>query len=83
MSENVNLDGVREELMNALKALTNKDKPMELDRAKAVAGVAKVLVDSAKVEVDYLRVTQGSSSGFISGNKTALPKPGVTVHRLK
>ena len=38
---------------------------MEIDRARAIADVAKVLIDSAKVEVDFLRITEGVGTGFI------------------
>ena len=45
--------------------------PMPIDRAKAVAEVATVLVNSAKVEVDYLKVTK-QSNGSIFGGAPAL-----------
>lgn len=35
---------------------------MDLDRARAIADVAKVLVDSAKVEVEFLKVTGAARS---------------------
>lgn len=52
------LEDLRNHLFATLEALQDPDKPMELDRAKAVAEVAGVLVASAKVEVDFLRVTE-------------------------
>jgi len=52
-----NIDDLRAHLFDTLKALKDKDKPMDLDRARAVADVARVIVDSAKVEVDFLKVT--------------------------
>ena len=51
------IDDLRNHLFETLEALKDKDEPMELARAKAVADVARVLVDSAKVEVDFLKVT--------------------------
>lgn len=60
------IDDLRSHLFEALAALKDKDKPMELDRAKAVADVARVIVDSAKVEVDFLKVTGAAqSTGFL------------------
>ena len=55
---------------------------MDVDRAKAVAQVAGVLVETAKVEVDYIKATGGSSS-FIE-QPTELPKGivGIRQHRL-
>lgn len=38
---------------------------MDIKRAQAIADVARVLVDSAKVEVAFLNVTGGRSTGFI------------------
>lgn len=48
---------------------------MEIDRAKAVAEVARELVATAKVEVDHLRLTGGKGTGFIPEQLEA-PKPG-------
>lgn len=58
---------MREHLMETLAALRDRENPMDVDRARAVAQVASVLVDSAKVEVDYIKATgaQGDSL-FIS-----------------
>jgi hypothetical protein len=78
MSEN-NIGTVREHLLNTLADLRNRDNPMEIDRALAVANVARVLVESAKVEVDFIRETQALGSGFIGEE---LPT-GVTRNRLK
>lgn len=67
------INDLRSHLFEALAALKDKDKPMELDRAKAVADVAKVIVDSAKVEVAFLKVTGAAqSTGFLpAGERTA------------
>lgn len=43
--------------------------PMEPDRARAVAQVASVMVDTARVEVEYLKVTKQDCSSFIDGLK--------------
>jgi len=66
-----NIENLREHLFQTLADLRDKDKPMDLDRAKAVAGVAQVIVDSARVEVEMARVTGGRvGSAF-------LPQPPV------
>ena len=60
------IDDLRNHLFETLEALKDKDEPMELERARAVADVAKVIVESAKVEVSLLKVTGGlQGSGFI------------------
>jgi hypothetical protein len=41
-----------EHLMQTLADPRDRENPMDVDRACAVAQVANVLVDSAKVEVD-------------------------------
>ena len=51
------IDDLRNHLFATLEALRDEDKPMELARAAAVADVARVIVDSAKVEVAFLKVT--------------------------
>jgi len=58
---------MREHLMQTLAALRDRENPMDVDRARAVAQVAGVLVDSAKVEVDYIKATGASGDSlFIS-----------------
>jgi hypothetical protein len=56
------IDDLRNHLFETLEALKDDEKPMDLDRARAIADVAKVLVDSAKVEVAFLKVTGATRS---------------------
>lgn len=63
------MNTLREHLMGTLASLRDRENPMEPDRARAVAQVASVLVDTAKVEVDYLKVTNQDVSNFIDGLK--------------
>lgn len=64
------LEDLRNHLFETLEALKDTEKPMEIDRAKAVADVARVVIDSAKVEVDFLKVTGGQTgTGFMSDEK--------------
>ena len=56
---------VREQLLATLADLRNREQPMEVDRARAVASVASVLVDTARVEVDYLKATGAHHSDFL------------------
>lgn len=58
---------LRSHLFDALRGLKDKDAPMDIDRARAVSDVAKTLIESAKVECDYLRITGDTQgTGFIS-----------------
>lgn len=67
------IDNLREELLGTLADLRRKENPMEPDRARAIAQVASVIVDSARVEVDYLKVVDGTSSAFLGDASKAKP----------
>lgn len=69
------IEDLRNHLFETLEALRDPEKPMDLDRAKAVSEVSKVIIESAKVEVDFLRVTGAmAGSGFIPVDQAGLPK---------
>jgi len=69
-----NIDDLRNHLFETLAALKDKAAPMDLDRARAVAEVAKVIVESAKVEVDFLKVTGAMrSTGFLPDGDSQKP----------
>lgn len=60
------MEDLRNHLFAALEGLADQDKPMELDRARAISEVAKTLIDTARVEVDMLKVTGAiKGTGFI------------------
>ena len=63
------INTLREHLMATLASLRDRENPMEPDRARAVAQVAGVLVDTARVEVDYIKATGQDVSNFIDGMK--------------
>lgn len=70
------INELRSHLFDALRGLKDKDAPMDIDRARAVSEVAKTLIESAKVECDYLRITgETQGTGFItadSGNPLSI-----------
>lgn len=66
------IDDLRNHLFATLEDLRDKDKPMDIERAEAIAKVAQVMVNSAKVENDFLRITGGDGSGFIPVEKTVI-----------
>lgn len=66
------IEDLRNHLFATLEALQDEEKPMDLDRAKVVADVAQTIINSAKVEVDYAKVT---GSQLASGFLPAEPKP--------
>lgn len=90
------IDAVRAELLATLKDLRNREQPIDIDRARAVAQVASVLVDSARVEVDYIKATGQNAAPFLEA-PPSVPTPSASegsgplltgmapskVHRLK
>lgn len=81
------LEDLRSHLFATIEELRDKNKPMDIARAKAIAGVAKNVIDSAKVEVEYLRAIGAEDAELpVLGNvkRVALPKGvnGVKTHRL-
>ena len=66
------METLRLALLDTLKDLRNRENPMEIERAKAVASVASVLVDTAKVENDYLRLSGQYGSQFFGGGQPLL-----------
>ncbi|MER2518592.1 MAG: hypothetical protein ABTR92_19710 [Candidatus Accumulibacter phosphatis] len=70
---NPTLTGLREALFATLHDLRSKTDPMDIARAKAVCAVAREITDTARVEIDYQRVT-GNEIG--SAFLTELPATG-------
>ncbi|MEZ7176048.1 hypothetical protein QVM52_11680 [Pseudomonas mosselii] len=66
---------LRNHLFATLEALQDPEKPMDIDRAKAIAEVGKVLVDSAKVEVMFINAMDGDvkTTGFIESEREVGP----------
>lgn len=73
------IEDLRNHLFATLEALQDKENPMDLERAKTIAGVADVLVRTAKVEVDMINATGGQASPFFpeAPAPTNLPPPAV------
>lgn len=92
------INELRTVLFDTLRKLSDKDNPMDPERARAINETAQVIINSAKVEVDHLRVAGGAGTGFITqalpnggssntatGTKTVTPIAGGAViqHRMK
>jgi len=63
---------LRAQLFDTLAALSDKTNPMDLDRAKTISDVSQTIINSAKVEVDFMRVSGGAGTGFVPANRVAL-----------
>ena len=79
-----NITALRAALFDTLRGV--KSGAVDLDKARAVNELGKTLVETARVEVDYLRATGGGESTFLDAavGKTNLPPgiTGITRHRL-
>lgn len=73
---------LRNHLFEVMEALKDKEEPMELARAKTIVDVAQVLVNSAKVEVEFLEAIDSSESteffdmARIERRRSLAPVPG-------
>lgn len=79
-----NIDTLRGHLFATLDGLRNKAEPLDIDRAKAISDVAQVIINTAKVEVDYAKATGAKGSNFLE--KSADLPPGITAitqHRVR
>ena len=96
MNQAPHITQLRDHLMQTLASLRDRENPMEPDRARALAQVAGVLVDTARVEVEYIKATGADRSDFLEAapGTTQLPAPNDSptannpfptsaVHRLR
>jgi hypothetical protein len=81
---------LRDHLFATLRGLRDKDAPIDLDRARAISQVAGTIIDSARVEVEFAKVTgRETTSGFLPGatDPDGAPLPpgitGIRRHRLQ
>lgn len=86
-TKQTHIEDLRTALLATLADLRNREQPMDIDRARAVAQVASVLVDTARVENEYLKITGQDRSEFIGqpdDAHRALPNgiTAITRHRI-
>lgn len=60
------IEDLREHLFETLKDLRDKKNPMDVARARAVSEVAQTIIESAKVEVEHMKTTKSTGTGFIA-----------------
>lgn len=73
-----NISTLRDELFATVRALRDPTNPMDIERAKAVAQVGAVIIDSAKAEVAMINAlgrNKVAPTGFIGST------PGDTLDR--
>jgi hypothetical protein len=54
---------LRNHLFAAIEGLNDKEKPLDIDRAKAIGFVAQKIIETAKVEIQFLEVTGALPAG--------------------
>jgi hypothetical protein len=62
------IEDLRNHMFATIESLLDEENPMDIDRAKAVAEVGKVIVESAKAEVMYLKVTRSEDTSLFMQN---------------
>lgn len=50
---------LRDHLFETIEALKDPDKPMDIERARAISDVAQTIINTAKVEVDMAKAIGG------------------------
>lgn len=71
---------VRQHLLDTLADLRDPANAMSVDRARAIGQIASVLVDTARVEVDYLKATGQASTPFLEVPPDQIAGPATTQH---
>ena len=62
-----NVNDLRETLFDTMQMLKDGDEKMDLDKAKTIEELAQVIINSAKVEVDFLKQTGNENgTGFLN-----------------
>lgn len=81
---------LRAVLFDALRGLNDKENPMDINRAKAIADVGQTVINTAKVEIEYIKATKRGGTDFVppalpdgsdvsptqTGTKTTTAVPG-------
>lgn len=78
MSKNIN--DLREAMFDTLAKL--KTGEISVEQAKAASQIGAVIIDSAKVEVDYIKANNGGETPFLEAiGHDNLPEGVVSVRR--
>ena len=64
------IEDLRNHLFATIESLLDQDQPMDIERARVVAEVANAVINSAKVEVSYMKLTGTNGTNFIPDDKT-------------
>lgn len=85
-----NIQTLREHLFETLQGL--KAGSVDIEKAKVIGEISQVIINSAKVEVDFIRANGGGKSSFITNDVKEVTQTltgtkevngNITVHRLR
>lgn len=71
------------EQLRALRNATPEALESELKRSKAVSELSQTMINSAKVEIDYLEVTKQDHSPFLKSPQSAITPPAPAPQQLQ
>lgn len=83
MARNRTIQDLRELLFDTIQGV--KNGTVDTDKAKVIGDLSQVMVNTAKVEVDFIKATDGADSGFLTSNEVEELPPGITgvrQHRM-
>lgn len=63
------IEDLRNHLFETIEMLKNGE--IEIEKARAISEVGKVIVDSAKTEVDFMRITRKRYNDFMPEESTS------------
>lgn len=67
---------LRQHLFDTIKAVKDPQAPLDVPRARVIAELSQVLINSAKVEVEFIRaVGQNVGTGFVPEQKPISGQP--------
>ena len=72
------ISDLRDHLFETIEALKDPDKPMSLERAKAISDVAQTIINSAKVEVDLVKAINDRAVSAVRPGSTFFDVPEET-----
>lgn len=77
-----NIADLRELLFEAIEGV--KSGKLDIEKAKVIGDLSQVMVNTAKVEVEFAKATGQKGSGFLAAPEQLPPGiTGITQHRLR
>lgn len=71
---------LRNHLFETIERLSDEEKPVEIERAKAIADVAQTIINSAKVELQFMELTgRTASEEFFNSSLPETPAPRLAA----